>query len=143
MYDHLDHSNIALWNPATQEYKVIPPKLSECLPNFVIDFHLRAFGYDHVTNDYKVIRHVSFRPILNGYIQEEDLPMTPDPFWEIYSQRSNSWRRPVVDMPVPISITTNVYFNGMCHWFGDSEGETFSAVSFNLSNEVFFTTPVD
>ena len=122
---------------------IIPPRLSECLPNFVDDFHLRAFGYDHVTNDYKVIQHVSFRPILNGYSPEEDLPMTPDPFWEIYSLRSNSWRRPVVDMPVPISYTTNVYFNGMCHWFGDWDGETFSVVSFNLSNEVFFTTPVD
>jgi len=90
LYDHLDHSNLALWNPATGENKVIPPRLSECLPNFVVDFHLRTFGYDHVTDDYKVIQHVSFRPILNGYFREEDLPMTPDPFWEIYSVRSNS-----------------------------------------------------
>jgi molecular chaperone HtpG len=69
--------------------------------------------------------------------------MTPDPFWEIYSLRSNSWRRPIVDMPIPNSNPTNVYFNGMCHWFGDWDGKTFSVVSFNLSNEVFFTTPVD
>jgi molecular chaperone HtpG len=143
LYDHLDHSNVALWNPTTQEHKVIPPRLSGCLPNFVDVFHLRAFGYDHVTNDYKVIQHVSFRPISNGYSREEDFTMTPDPFWEIYNLRSNSWRRAIVDMPVPLPNTTNVYFNGMCHWFGDSEGETFSVVSFNLSNEVFFTTPVD
>ncbi|RHN78724.1 putative F-box domain, galactose oxidase/kelch, beta-propeller, F-box associated interaction [Medicago truncatula] len=143
VYDHVDHSNVALWNPTTGENKVIPPRLSECLPNFVDVFHLRAFGYDHVTDDYKVIQHVSFHPILDGRVREEDLPMTPDPFWEIYSLRSNSWRRLVVDMPVLNSNTTNVYLNGMCHWFGLSDGKTFSVVSYNLSNEMFFTTPVD
>jgi len=143
LYDLVDHSKVALWNPSTGENKVIPPRVSECLPNFVVYFHLRAFGYDHVTNDYKVIQHVSFRPILDGRIRREDLPMTPDPFWEIYSLRTNSWRRPIVDMPVPESYITNVYFNGMCHWFGVSDRKTFYVVSFNLSNEVFFTTPVD
>jgi len=46
-------------------------------------------------------------------------------------------------MPVPNSNSTNVYFNGMCHWFRDWDGKTFYVVSFNLSNELFFTTPVD
>jgi hypothetical protein len=36
-----------------------------------------------------------------------------------------------------------VYLNGVCHWLGVSDNGTTFVVSFNLTNDVFFTTPID
>jgi len=72
--------------------------------------------------------------------------MLPNSFWEIYSLRSNSWRKIIVDIPIPhfrCFIPSEVYLNGVCHWLGRSDNGTTFVVSFNLTNDVFFTTPID
>ncbi|RHN57886.1 hypothetical protein MtrunA17_Chr5g0445231 [Medicago truncatula] len=73
---------------------------------------------------------------------------TPEPFWKIYSLRSNPWRKLDVVMPITQFYSTKdkVYMNGMCHWWGiimhsDSEFES-KLVSFDLNKDVFFTTPI-
>ncbi|MCI15523.1 F-box protein, partial [Trifolium medium] len=38
---------------------------------------------------------------------------------------------------------TEVHLNGMCHWVGKIDDDEIYVMSFNLSNDVFFTTPVD
>jgi len=145
VYSRWDHREVALWNPVTREVKVIPPGLVECPPNVYSTFCLHGFGYDHVRDDYKVIRHVRYSYISTYNSREEDLPMLPDSFWEIYSLRSNSWRKVIVDILIPhfSCLGSEVYLNGVCHWLGASDdGRTF-LVSFNLANDVFFTTPID
>lgn len=60
-----------------------------------------------------------------------------EPFLEICSLRSNSWRKfNGVDMPFPWSSTSELHLNDMCHWFGLQS----DIVSFDFSNEIFFTT---
>jgi len=147
VYSNYDHSEVALWNPVTREVKVIPPGLVECLSNIHVygTLCLRGFGYDHVKDDYKLIRHVGYRYIPTSYPPKEDFPMLPNSFWEIYSLRSNSWRKIIVDIPIPHfrCLGYEVYLNGVCHWLGISDNGTTFVVSFNLTNDVFFTTPID
>jgi len=127
----------------------------------VINFHpshqVHGLGYDLRTYDFKVISYVRFRaPRLNprkDYVALGDTSIerfwevSLEPLWEIYSLRSNSWRKLDVVMPTTYGngITMGVYLNGLCHWgciIGqfDSKRES-NLVSFDLSNDVFFTHP--
>jgi F-box interacting protein len=74
----------------------------------------------------------------NTLLHSEDI--MPDPFWEIYSLRSNSWRKIDFDMPrIYLIFNSVVYFNGVCHWLGEANT---LIVSFKLCNEVYITTPL-
>jgi len=138
IYSWFNPSEIVLWNPATNEVYVVPPNLSESLPNCATNYfliYLNGFGYDHVSDDYKVIRFVLY---------QEDMCNTPDCFYEIYSLRSHSWRKLDVGKPIAYHklMGSEVYFDAVCHWLG-STNDKCDVVSFNLSNEMFFTTPLD
>ncbi|RHN70242.1 putative F-box domain, galactose oxidase/kelch, beta-propeller, F-box associated interaction [Medicago truncatula] len=147
---------VVLWNPSTEEFKVIPNgsfehailkafppgTVFEDLPviNTIVNIH--GFGYDPVSDDYKLIRCFCFF----------DNPEKRDPndeiLWQIYDLRSNCWRDLQVEMPSHLwtdmwqETGYAVYLQGMCHWWGyeDYFGDEV-LVSFNLSNEVFITTP--
>ncbi|GAU28328.1 hypothetical protein TSUD_256560 [Trifolium subterraneum] len=155
----------ALWNPATAEVMVIPTSPTESVPPYrdpMFIFH--GFGYDNVRDDYKLIRYINFFQVVD---EDEDVPLEDrsyDPLFEIYSLRSNSWRILDVNMPhcyddcydvdMPDCYDVNmasfekpvgVYMDGVCHWWGTTDfgngGEGY-LVSFDLRNEVFFTTPI-
>lgn len=151
---------VALWNPTTDEFKVIPHRSAKFQPfaanvsGDVINFHsfdhVHGFGYDPITYDYKMISHVlSTPPQLfphNGYVPLGDTSL--ESFWEIYSLRSNSWRKFDIVMSTSYGVTdkAKVYMNGMCQWWRiiyhlNSKNES-ELVSFDLSNEVFFTTTI-
>lgn len=148
----------ALWNPITDEFKVIPHSSNRIHPfganasHDVINFHSSSyvcgFGYDSRTNDYKMINYVMFLAPFPRCIGYKPLGDTPEPFWKIYSLRSNSWRKLDIVMPIPQFFSTKdkVYMNGICHWcciimHSDSKFES-KLVSFDLNKEVFFTTPI-
>ncbi|AES99094.2 F-box protein interaction domain protein [Medicago truncatula] len=156
----LNHFDILTFG-ATDKFKVIPHSPDMFQPfaadvnSDVINFHssrdVHGFGYDMRTHDFKVISHVSFRaPRLNprkGFVALGDTSI--ERFWEIYSLRSNSWRKLDVVMPTTTygnGITMGVYLNGLCHWgciIGHFHSKRESnLVSFDLSNDVFFTTPI-
>ncbi|KAK2431934.1 hypothetical protein QL285_030101 [Trifolium repens] len=135
----------ALWNPTTAEVMVIPPSPIESVPpyrNPEVIFH--GFGYDNVRDDYKLIRHMTF---FNLTDEDEDVPLEDrsyDDLLEIYSLRSNSWR--ILDVNLPDCYhdqPLGVYMDGVCHWWGitDYDNGEGCLVSFDLRNEVFFTTP--
>jgi len=142
-----------LWNPATGEFKIIPPSLQP-YDNIECNSLPVAFGYDNVRDDYKVIRNARYPIEFEGnwvYVHKKessfrklDLMMDEgqqvemcDPDWEIYSLRNNSWRKlDGVDMPPPWPCSSLVNLNEWCHWFGfESE-----MLSFDFSNEKFFAT---
>lgn len=157
LYDSDDA--IVLWNPATEEFKVIPPSPVESLPPYqdIIKF-IHGFGYDPFSDDYKIIRNVGFVPITDDDDDDDALPLPPDvqwedvcgdyvPFWEVYSLVCNSWRK--VDLVLPAccweggNCNNNLlYLVGMCHWLSNSCGDDNEeyVVSFDLTNEVCFTT---
>ncbi|CAL5203946.1 unnamed protein product [Lathyrus oleraceus] len=138
---------VVLCNPSTMEFKALPPSPTEILAQNVIGFFfLHGFGYDHFRDDYKVIRHISYS--LNGYNVEEDMDDTPnklsyDDMWEIYSLRSNSWRKLDINLTYGYGsyVSAFVYVNGMCHWWNDDDDDPL-LVSFDLRDEVCYTTSI-
>jgi molecular chaperone HtpG len=132
------------WNPTTNEFKVIPssPFLSQSrYMTPLVPFH--GFSYDHVRDDYMVIRYLSFSDTDTDEPRKEDYSYV-DPMWEIYTLRSNSWRK--LDFEMPYSCANEkLYVDGMCHWWTLSDDNNRSdvdprLVSFDLCNEVFLTT---
>lgn len=151
--------NFVLWNPATNEFKAVPPSPFESVSSlatlnfdtevtFIIDPHLHGFGYDCVGNDYKLIRKMSvFLDFHTDELSERDTLLVQDksldPFWEIYSLKSNSWKILDLDMPIVDGFYGNlrVYMDGACHWLNLYVNRP-SLISFDLSNEVFINTPI-
>ncbi|XP_024630393.1 F-box protein CPR1 [Medicago truncatula] len=150
---------IVFWNPATQAIKLIPPSPLELvelpIPGVAKEFvnveaftYLHGFGYDSVIDDYKVICLVSFdiQVELGDTFSDsllEDIYL--DELWEIYSLRSNSWRKLDIDMPSSSYCIegTQVYMDGVCHWLCEENTPAGPClVSFYLRNEVFCITPI-
>ncbi|RDX68578.1 Heat shock protein 83, partial [Mucuna pruriens] len=142
-----------LWNPATGEFKVIPPSLNESVPfNVYLSFTLYGFGYDCVRDDYMVIRFLYYSEDDNNDYYSDFLMdfCFLDHLWEIYSLRSNSWKKLDVNLPsLHNARFKSLYLDGKCHWLsstvdGQRTNELF-LVSFDLSTELFFTTyiPLD
>ncbi|RHN81654.1 putative F-box domain-containing protein [Medicago truncatula] len=77
---------ILLWNPEIDQVKVIPSGIAELPPKVRSEIKLHGFGYDHVRNDYKVIQHVD---MITFNITPWDV-VKQEPFWEIYSLKSDS-----------------------------------------------------
>ncbi|KAF7806755.1 F-box/kelch-repeat protein [Senna tora] len=118
--------DLILWNPATREFKVLP------LPN-----HLRpimksckhGFGVDPQKDDFKVVC-IWMENELPDHLRETNLPLV-----EVYSLKSNSWKKIRVTLPASNlrnSILNSSYLNGIYHWLSN-EG----IVCFDMSNEVF------
>ena len=132
-----------LWNPATSEFKVIPPSPFENAPHCIhIDISYHGFGYDYVRDDYKVIRQVLYFVDTDDDVEERDaFPLTC--VWEMYSLRSNSWTNLKLDSCIPSSYGVNnkFYLEGMCHWWGYGDGFIQYLVSFDLINKVWIMTP--
>ncbi|AET00875.1 putative F-box domain, leucine-rich repeat domain, L domain-containing protein [Medicago truncatula] len=121
---------LILWNPTTNEFKVIPPSLVLSQPYREYVHHL--VGYDHVQDDYKVI----------WFSIPYDLPPSFVSFWEIYSIRSNSWRKINIDMsPSYLKNKNKVNMNGVSHWLDDIRSDP-HLVSFDLCSESCITTPI-
>ncbi|CAJ2655602.1 unnamed protein product [Trifolium pratense] len=132
------------WNPTTDEFKIIPssPFLYQS-PYMEPTVDFNGFGYDHVRDDYKVLRWLCFFNITGVEVPWEDY-LYVDPMWEIYSLRSNSWTKLDIEMPASAS-NEKLHVDGVCHWWSihddincyDSPPRL---VSFDLCNEVFLTT---
>ncbi|CAK8567463.1 unnamed protein product [Lathyrus sativus] len=137
---------IVLCNPSTMEFKVLPPSPSESrVINDVKFYFLHGFGYDHFRDDYKVIRYVSYRLNVSDVENNiEDIPnkLPHDNIWEIYSLRSNSWRKLDIDLIKGYGSYVGAFVcaKGVCHWWNHDLNEPL-LVSFDLRDEVCCTTP--
>jgi molecular chaperone HtpG len=151
LHGSVHDSHIVLWTPATQTRKLLPDSVTESFKMFIPDeadvsfiYHVQGFGYDRVIDDYKVIRYVGIS--VDSYPDDEDRleELDCDHLWEIYSLRSNSWRKLHVDMPYTVQCSgdVQVYIDGVCHWLSEHYYIEPCLVSFYLSNEEFFLTPI-
>ncbi|KAK7308787.1 hypothetical protein RJT34_05018 [Clitoria ternatea] len=128
---------IMLWNLTTQQFQLLPSlHIEDCPLGWQISAKVHGFGYDCLTDDYKVIQCTYYCDPPKGGI-----------LWYIYSLRSNSWRKLDIDMPPKVleSSGFTLYLNGVCHWWGWISPENWGKaqlylVSFNLYNEVVVTT---
>jgi len=153
-YQEGDYEKIVLWKPATQTFNLLPPsQIESAIPDEAKGFlevlfysRLHGFGYDHVINDYKVIRDIQvlIQPSYQYFGDLEENWLKEINSWEIYSLRSNSWRKLHVELPSSWECIegTRVYMDGVCHWLCTKDDHVGPClVSFHLSNEVFFVTP--
>ncbi|XP_058771977.1 putative F-box protein At1g32420 [Vicia villosa] len=113
-----------LWNPATEEFVNIPPSPDEVMskhPLLGVFHKFHGFGYDQLRDDFKVIQYVSFdSSSCDGY----DID-SPPPQGNVFSGEE-------------------LYMNGACHWLVQGKiHDTIALMSFDLTHEVFFTTPID
>jgi len=134
---------VYLWNPATGELKVIPRSPTEFVPFHVFhSMRYLGFGYDFIRDDYKVIRCMEPRTREDEDFTEWDYT----PLYEIYSLRSNTWRKVKIDITFSMEcgLDGNFYFDGMCHWLCETKNDVY-LVSFDMSNEAYYTTltPLD
>ncbi|CAJ2658461.1 unnamed protein product [Trifolium pratense] len=79
---------VVLWNPATDELKVIPPSPVEYITSFRIFFlpQIHGFGYDGVKDDYKVLRYVQYNQFGISYEHVRWNKRSYEPSWEIYRE---------------------------------------------------------
>ncbi|XLR24963.1 hypothetical protein HN51_071478 [Arachis hypogaea] len=133
---------IGLWNPKTDEHKIIPPGITDDEPGYGRHVSVHGFGYDNVNDDYKVIQCVYY--IYDPMVLEEPA-LT---IWQIYSLKSNCWKKLDLEMTKKEDVdkASIAYLNGVCHWWGSefdtNELEEHVLVSFNLSTETFRTTSI-
>ncbi|KAL1319108.1 hypothetical protein AAHE18_15G254000 [Arachis hypogaea] len=133
---------IGLWNPKTDEHKIIPPGITDDEPGYSRHVSVHGFGYDNVNDDYKVIQCVYY--IYDPMVLEEPV-LT---IWQIYSLKSNCWKK--LDLEITkkenVDKASIAYLNGVCHWWGrefdTNDLEEQVLVSFNLSTETFRTTSI-
>ncbi|GAU39233.1 hypothetical protein TSUD_396800 [Trifolium subterraneum] len=146
-------SKYVLWNPLTEEFKAVPPSPAELTPTWVegkmfedeiAEHSFHGFGYDQLRDDFKVIQYVTF----HSYSRLISL-------FEIYSLKSNSWRMIHMDQDLWLGHHKfysepfnglEVYVDGACHWLIsrsiNRHQNALSLLSFDLSEEVFLTTPI-
>ncbi|XP_050282647.1 F-box/kelch-repeat protein At3g06240-like [Quercus robur] len=131
-----------LWNPAIREGKTVAYPITKT-PDFVQakkSFSFFAFGYDQISNDYKVVR-------VERYTLKSAITSYYNSFY-LYSLRADSWTQ-IFSTPFlhsNVSVDTRhdeIYFNGVHHWLGfpnEEPGERYNnriIISFDMSHEVF------
>ncbi|XP_057795029.1 F-box protein CPR1-like [Salvia miltiorrhiza] len=123
-----------LWNPFSRDYRILPNCSTELQAPFESYGKVAyGFGYDPVSDDYKVVRVAEFRhKITHIWMASET---------KIYALRSNSWRR-IGDFPYPLPFLRGnwrVHVNGAMHTLVEDLDEMDGAVAvimaFDLRSE--------
>ncbi|XP_059642663.1 F-box/kelch-repeat protein At3g23880-like [Cornus florida] len=130
----LKPGSIALWNPAIRQFKILPVSHIPLPPNSRVVNASVGLGFDSTSNDYKVVQvfrcHINYDPTFQV---------------EIYSLKTDCWRK--LDVIVPAKITHNCWSlactnNRIICWWAVVKDFGGVILSFDVSNEVFLTTPV-
>ncbi|XP_059646515.1 F-box protein CPR1-like [Cornus florida] len=102
------YEDVTLWNPSTRKHRKLPVSKVRFPPGFRIIVIVFGLGYDSVNDDYKLVRMAQFEGKDYDSFDSEV---------EIYSVKSNTWRR-VQDFPYyfPLQGSPGVTFNGAVHW---------------------------
>nr|POE44712.1 f-box/kelch-repeat protein [Quercus suber] len=128
-----------LWNPAIRQYKVVPyPTLPPCAlalyPDLFYTDVSYAFGYDNNSNDYKVVRIVTYK-------RYADDTMVENTFVHVYTLSTDSWRQiinPKFDC-LNIIYKNNFdekYLNGFYYWHGAIKDRDYEVIiGFDMSRE--------
>lgn len=119
---------IFLWNPTTREIKRLPRASNILIPRILLQNCLLGFGYDHVNDDYKVMRTCRY----------------PDRIVvSVYSLKNNSWAR-AENMSTSLCLCGNfgASANGSLYWIGEGNVVAFDLVV-HRHRELQFPSGVD
>lgn len=129
-----------LWNPSIRKHLILPNPTIICKSQ---GSHRDSFGFgfDPLTNDYKVVR-VVYRVKNFCYVFPPEV--------EVYELRTHSWRRGISDGEFSYCIakhTQQAFLNGAVHWIGYNPKVSVgvfrnSIVLFNMKTESFGTMMV-
>ncbi|KAK9666712.1 hypothetical protein RND81_14G205800 [Saponaria officinalis] len=136
---------LALWNPATREFKNVPrwPIMPDNKDAEKFGPSIRGFEFDVQSNDFKIlglIHSINRNALESDYIYE----------FHVYSLKANSWKR-IKDVPRTYLafdlVFTDSYFNNGVHYWPAHQLPYIprnGIVSFNFSSETFkeFEPPV-
>lgn len=120
---------MALLNPATKKYHILPKFWSDCYTDSTSNFYFDGFGYDVSTDGYKLVR------IIQSY-KVKHLEVV------IYNLKANSWRR-FKAFPYYIldDRCNGVFVNGSLHWLaarGHIRNGENMILAFDLKTEEFY-----
>ncbi|GAA0185181.1 hypothetical protein LIER_32469 [Lithospermum erythrorhizon] len=96
-----------LWNPYTRFHKDIPPIPLDDSPSPPSSFTVLGFGFDALSDDYKVLNVLHFRGLDFRWLSSSAY---------VYSLRSNAWRK-IRDFPYQLHCKRvwRVYLSGALH----------------------------
>ncbi|XP_059670626.1 putative F-box protein At1g32420 [Cornus florida] len=138
-----DWDNIALWNPATREFRFLPMPNPNIPPDFTVFIYRFGFGLDPTTNDYKV---VWIRTYADDYEDYHSAVIV------VFYLSTNSWRLFEADLSRVAYVhesSCSTCLNGVYYWLtsvldklGLRTTYYYNAIlTFDLSNEVFGDIP--
>ncbi|KAI3713767.1 hypothetical protein L1987_72353 [Smallanthus sonchifolius] len=125
------HSLIVL-NPTTKEFVELPESDYEMINNLLEIDIMYGFGYDSLTDDYKVVTISYFH--YNYLIPPDNMSV------HVYSLRNKTWKW-VIDSPYDHShgkSLPGVFVNGFLHWIANKGSDHLPViVAFSLADEKF------
>lgn len=130
------HTLVVL-NPTTSEIVKLPESGYEMIDNLIEVDIIYGFGYDSLTDDYKIVTI--------SYFHYNDL-IPPDVMSvHVYSLKSKTWRW-VIDSPYDHSYgkcLPGVLVNGFLHWIAIKASDGLPViVAFSLADERFIEVPL-
>ncbi|CAH1415070.1 unnamed protein product [Lactuca virosa] len=127
---------LVVLNPTTKEFVELPASDYEMINASSEIEIMYGFGYDSLTDDYKVVTISYFH--YNYLIPPDDMAV------HVYSLRTNTWRR-VSDSPYDHSYGRNlpgVFVNGFLHWVAMKDSDHVPVIlAFSLADERFSELP--
>ncbi|RZC82061.1 hypothetical protein C5167_044641 [Papaver somniferum] len=126
--------DLVLWNPATKEFKEVPPRPIESV-NEISNYFLYGFGYDEKFDDFKVVSMLGIQNVYNCVVH-------------IYSLKSNSWKR-LENIPYDLyhprerDISQASVVNGDMHWLAETDSAPNQVIlSFDFKDDRFDKMPL-
>ncbi|KAK6803323.1 hypothetical protein RDI58_001107 [Solanum bulbocastanum] len=118
----MDSVTTILINPSTRNYRLLPPdQFIGCQKDYYRSIQNVGFGYDSITNDYKVIR------ISIIYMTDrDDYPEKMDRIVDIYDLSVDSWRKLDGGVVQQLSMfycvsCSQMFYRGICHWVASQD----------------------
>nr|AIK66496.1 S3-locus F-box type-3 protein [Petunia integrifolia subsp. inflata] len=134
-----DSTNLVLLNPATRNYRLLPPSPFGIQRGFYRSVAGVGFGYDSVHKTYKVVRisEVYGEPPFN-------CPSVMEWKGEVYNSSTDSWRElDCVDqeLPWPYNFAySEIFYEGAFHWYAHKN--VVLILCFDVNTETFRTMEV-
>ncbi|KEH42367.1 putative F-box domain-containing protein [Medicago truncatula] len=137
------NAGIAFWNPNIRKHRIIPfppiptPQHHESNNNIYVGFCIHGFGFDPLTNDYKLIRISCFVGVQHSTFESHV---------RLFSFKTNSWKE-LPTMPYTLSYarrTMGDFVENSLHWVMTRKLDLLqprAIVAFNLTLEIFNEVP--
>ncbi|KAI4296005.1 hypothetical protein L6164_035995 [Bauhinia variegata] len=125
---------VALWNPSTRSSRLLPCSPIEIQFNSVKSGHVcYGFGYDHIKDDYKVVR------MIQQWYSDASFQCE----FKVFRLSTSSWKTvdEVPDILQNLKQGYSAFASGALHWLVYDEAE-FSIVAFDLGTEEFGQVPL-